>query len=71
MNYTVHGIFQSRILEWVAFPFSRDPPIPGTEPKFPSLLVDLLPAEPQRKPKNTGVEWVAYLFSSGFSQPRS
>ena len=23
MNYTVHGIFQTRILEWVAFPFSR------------------------------------------------
>ena len=23
MNYTVHGILHSRILEWVAFPFSR------------------------------------------------
>ena len=23
MYYTVHGIFQARILEWVAFPFSR------------------------------------------------
>ena len=23
MNYTVHGILQTRILEWVAFPFSR------------------------------------------------
>ena len=23
MNYTVHGILQDRILEWVAFPFSR------------------------------------------------
>ena len=23
MNYTVHGILQARILEWVAFPFSR------------------------------------------------
>ena len=22
-DYTVHGILQSRILEWVAFPFSR------------------------------------------------
>ena len=22
MDYTVHGIFQARILEWVAFPFS-------------------------------------------------
>ena len=23
MGYTVHGIVQARILEWVAFPFSR------------------------------------------------
>ena len=23
MDYTVHGIFQARIMEWVAFPFSR------------------------------------------------
>ena len=25
MDYTVHGILQARILEWVAFPFSRGP----------------------------------------------
>ena len=23
MDYTVHGIFQARILEWVAVPFSK------------------------------------------------
>ena len=23
MDYTVHGVLQARILEWVAFPFSR------------------------------------------------
>ena len=23
MDYTVHGILQTRILDWVAFPFSR------------------------------------------------
>ena len=23
-DYTVHGILQARILEWVAFPFSRE-----------------------------------------------
>ena len=23
MDYTVHGILQARILEWIAFPFSR------------------------------------------------
>ena len=25
MDYTIHGILQARILEWVAFPFSRGP----------------------------------------------
>ena len=28
MDYTVHGIVQARILEWVAFPFSRGSPQP-------------------------------------------
>ena len=28
MDYTIHGIFQARILEWVAFPFSRGSPQP-------------------------------------------
>ena len=23
MDYTIHGIFQARTLEWIAFPFSR------------------------------------------------
>ena len=39
----VHGILQSRILVWVAFPFSRG----SSQPKYPSLQVDSLPAEPQ------------------------
>ena len=26
VDYTVHGILQARILEWVAFPFSRGSP---------------------------------------------
>ena len=50
-----HGILQARILEWVAFPFSRDLPNPGIEPRLATLQVDSLPAEPQGKPKNTGV----------------
>ena len=28
MNYTVDGILQARILQWVAFPFSRGPSQP-------------------------------------------
>ena len=29
MDYTLHGILEARILEWVAFSFSRDLPNPG------------------------------------------
>ena len=49
MDYTVHGIFQARILEWVAFPFSGDLPDLGIEPTSPALQMDSLPAEPPGK----------------------
>ena len=49
MDYTVQGILQARILEWVAFPFPGDLPNPGIEPGSPTLQVDSLPAEPQEK----------------------
>ena len=52
---TVHVILQARILEWVAIPFSGDLPNPGIEPRSPSFRADSLLAEPQGKPKNTGV----------------
>ena len=55
MDYMVQGILQARIPEWVAFPFARGLPNPGIEPRSPTLWVDSLPAEPQGKPKNTGV----------------
>ena len=48
MDYTVHGILQARILEWVALPGS-------SQPRSPTLQMDSLPAEPTEKPKNTGV----------------
>ena len=50
MDYTVHGILQARILEWVAFPFSRGWSQPGIKPRSPTLQVDSLPAEPPGKP---------------------
>ena len=50
------------------FPSPGDLPNPGTEPMSPTLQADSLPAEPQGKPKNTGV---AYPFSRGSSQPRN
>ena len=34
---SVYGIFQARVLEWVAISFSRDLPDPGIEPGSPAL----------------------------------
>ena len=49
MDYTVHGILQARILEWVAISFSRDLPNPGIEPGSLALKADALPSEPLGK----------------------
>ena len=50
LDYTDHGIFQARILEWVATPFSRGSSQPGIEPRSPTLQADSLPAELRGKP---------------------
>ena len=55
MDYTVHGILKARILEWVAFPFSRGSSQPGIEPRSSALQVDSSPAEPQGKPTDVRV----------------
>ena len=61
MDRTVHGIFQARILEWVAVPFSRGFSQPRIKPRSPALQVDSLPAEPPGKPRNTGVGSLSLL----------
>ena len=50
---SVHGNLQARILEWVAIPFSRDVPNPGTEPKSAALQADSLLSEPTGKPQDS------------------
>ena len=54
MDYTVHGILQVRILEWVAFPFSRGSSQTRDLTQVSHIAADSLPAEPQGKPENTG-----------------
>ena len=39
-DYTVHGILQARILEWVAVPFSGYLPKPGIETRSLALQAD-------------------------------
>ena len=62
-DYTVHGILQARILEWVVYPFSRGSSQPRyqTQANFPILQADSLPAEPLGKPKNNGVGSLSLL----------
>ena len=50
------------------FPSPGDLPNPGTEPGSPTLQVDSLPAEPQGKPKNTGVGSVSLLQGNFLTQ---
>ena len=45
MDYTVHGILQARILEWVAFPSPGDLTDPGIKPGSPALQMDSLLTE--------------------------
>ena len=47
----------SRPKYWNGYPFPSpgDLPNTGMKPRSPALQVDSLPAEPQGKPKNTGV----------------
>ena len=43
------------------FPSPGDLPNPGIQPRSPALQTDLLPTEPQGKPKNTGVGSLSLL----------
>ena len=66
MDFTVPGILQGRILEWVAIPFSRG--ISPTEESNPGLLHCrriLYQLSHQGSPRI--LEWIAHPFSSGSS----
>ena len=54
MRCIVHGILQTRILEWVAIPFSRGSSQSSDRTQV-SRTAGVLPAEPQGKSKNIGV----------------
>ena len=67
MDYIVHGILQARILEWVAFPFSR-----GSQGLNPGLLhCRWVLYQLSHKGSPRVLEWVVYPFSSRSSWPRN
>ena len=71
MDYAIHGNLQARILEWVAFPFSRgsSQPTQGLNPGLPHCRRILCQLSHKGSPRILG--WVAYLFSSESSRPRN
>ena len=58
-SFSVHGIFQARILK--PFPSPGDLPNPGVKPRSPTFQANSLPAEAQGKPKNTVVGSLSLL----------
>ena len=70
MGYTVPGILQARILEWVSFLFFRGIfPAHGLNPGLPHCRRILYQLNHKGSPRI--LEWVAYLFSSGSSWPKN
>ena len=70
MDYIVHGILQARILEWVAFLFSRgSSQAQGLDSGLPHCRWILYQLSHQGSPRI--LEWGASPFSSGSSWPRN
>ena len=61
MDYTVHGILQATILESVSCSFSRGSSQPRDRTQVSCITANSLPAEPQGKPKNTGMDSLSLL----------
>ena len=55
MDYTIHGILQARILEWVAFPFSRGSSQPRDQTQVSHTAGGFFTSWTTGKPKNTGL----------------
>ena len=69
MNNTDHGILQARILEWVAFPFSRGSSQARDQTQVSCIAGGFLISWATRKAQE--LKWVAYPFSRGSSRPRN
>ena len=68
-DYTVHGILQARILEWVAFPFSRGSSQPRGRTQV-SCMAGGFCYQLSQQGSPRILQWVAFPFSRGSSQPR-
>ena len=64
MDYTIHGILQARILERVAFLFSRWSSKPRDWTQVSPIAGGFLLAEPQGNPINQGKNWKTSTMST-------
>ena len=55
LSIPIHGILQTRILEWVPFSSVRDLPNQGIKPWPPALQADSLLSEPPGNPQTLGL----------------
>ena len=79
MDHRAHGLLQARILEWVAFPFSRESsqtkgwaqifPTQGLNPGLSLYRWILYQLSHKGSPRI--LKWIAYPFSRGSSHPRN
>ena len=61
MDYTVHGILQVRILEWIAFPFSSGSSPPRDRTQVSHIAGEFFTSWATGKPNNTGVGSLSLL----------
>ena len=65
MDYTVHGILQARILERIAFSFSRGSSQPRGRTQVSRIADGFFTAEPQGKPMSKAKSCLKYVILEG------
>ena len=63
MDHRVHGILQARVLEWVAFPFSRGSSQPRNQTQVSRIAGGFF-YQLSHKGSPIILEWAVYPFSS-------
>ena len=69
MDYRVHGILQARILEWVAFPFSRGSSQPRDRARVSHIAGEFFLYQLSHRGNPGILKWVADPFSCQLPDP--
>ena len=67
MDYTGYGILRARMLEWVAFPFSRGSSQPRVQTQVSCIKADFYQLSHQGSPRI--LEWVAFHSPGDLPNP--